>query len=161
MTVLGNSSNPGIAETINYSFELNYSQIVNFVPTFVGAPVVTSSGPLGTFSIGGISMQGYIAFFSPVMVFGSRHAEMDLMGFFSPVIPPLHSPAPIPGQGYGGSWLYSCTSLSTGPCAPFYTGGDIYGTNTVSVHQVPEPGTLCVLMLGALALCLMKKALTN
>jgi len=151
MTVPGNSSSPGIKETINFSFELDYSQIVNFTPIFVGTSTVTSFGPLGTFSIGTNSLQGYIGFFSPV-------AEIDLLGLFSP----LFSPTPaISGQ----VWLYNCTNMPTGPCAPFYIGPglNIYGTASDSAHPVstPEPGTICLSVLGALALCLMKKTLTH
>jgi hypothetical protein len=159
MTVPGNSSNPGVSETINFSFELDYTQLVNYAPTVVGTPTITSFGPLGSFSIGGPSLQNYVGFYSSVMVGATQFAEMDLMGLFSPIF----SPVPIVSEGYGGAWLYSCTSKSTGPCASFYVGPglNIYGTASASVYQVstPEPGTISLFVFGALVLCLTKKAL--
>jgi hypothetical protein len=162
MTVPGNSSNPGVSETMNFSFELDYSQLIaGFNPTVVGTPVVTSFGPLGDFSLAAvIAGQGYIAFLSPLKVGPNQFAEMDLMGSFSPA----YSPIPIVNEGYGGAWLYSCKYMSPGPCAPFDTGqANIYGTANDSVYAVstPEPGTLSLCVLGALALCLMKKTLTH
>jgi len=164
MTVPGNSSNPGVSETINFSFELDYSQLINgYTPSVVGTPVVTSFGPLGEFSLGAVvPSQGYIGFFSPLLVNGTYPAEMDLMGRFSPVGSGA-SLVPIVYNGYGGAWLYSCTNGSTGACAPFYTtpGRNIYGTASASVYLVstPEPGTLCLSVLGVLALCLKRRIL--
>jgi hypothetical protein len=158
LTIPGNSANPGIAETINYSFELDYTKLDNAgFASFVGTPSVTSFGPLGTFAIVNNSSQGYIGFFSPVLTPQNQPAQIDLLGEFSP----LFNPVPVIS---GQAWLYSCTGESTGVCAPFFIGpGNIYGPATASVYAVstPEPGTLCLFGLGALALCLMKKTLTH
>lgn len=126
LAVPGNSSHPGIGQSINYSFELDYSQLEFDFPTVVGTPVVTSFGPLGTFTLGNVSSQGYVGFFSPVV-------EIDLL-FNSLSSPP---PPVISGQ----SWLFSCTDVSTGACAPFYVGPgrNIYGTACASVYAVPNP----------------------
>jgi hypothetical protein len=126
LTVPGNKSNPGVGQSINYSFELDYTQLQFDYPTVVGTPIVTSFGPLGTFSLGNVSSQGYVGFFSSV-------AEIDLL-FQSLSSPP---PPVISGQ----SWLYNCTDVSTGPCAPFYIGPgmNIYGTANASVYAVTTP----------------------
>jgi hypothetical protein len=82
LTIPGNSSNPGVSETINYSFELDYSQLdVNYV---VGTPVITSFGPVFTFSLehgASGAFSGYIGFFSQS---STGYAEIDLLGYFSP-----------------------------------------------------------------------------
>ncbi len=126
LAVPGNSSNPGVGQSINYAFKLNYSQLNFGFPTLVGTPFLHSFGPLGSFSRCEVSSQGYVGFFSPV-------AEIDLL-FQS-----LASPAPpvISGQ----SWLFSCTGISTGVCAPFNLGPgrNIYGTANAAVYTVPEP----------------------
>jgi hypothetical protein len=156
MTVPGNSANPGVSETIDFSFELDYSQMVNFNTTFVGTPTTTSFGPLGSFTaIVNHSASGYIGFFSSA-------AEIDLLGDFSP----FFNPGPVIS---GQSWLYTCSgSLGTNNipiCAPFVSLDpnfvNVYGTASASVDLVatPEPGTLYLFVLGALALCLMKKTL--
>lgn len=126
LAVPGNSSNPGVGQSINYSFKLDYSQLQFNFPTIVGSPIVHSFGPLGVFSLGNVSSQGYVGFFSPV-------AEIDLL-FQSLMSPP---PPVISGQ----SWLFSCTDVSTGPCAPFYIGQgmNIYGTACAAVYAVPSP----------------------
>jgi hypothetical protein len=160
MTVSGNSSNPGVQETVNFSFELDYSQLnQDLEPAIVGTPMVTSFGPLGTFSIASIpSTQGYVGFFSPLPVTpGGYPAEIDLLGDFSPAF----NPVPVIS---GQAWLYPCTAEPTGPCAPFFIGGlNIYGTATATVHLVsaPEPGTLGLCVLGGLALLLRKKLFTR
>jgi hypothetical protein len=156
--VAGNSANPGVGETIKYSFELDYTQALNdpfTMPSIVGTPIITSSGPLGTFSIPfGVNSQDYIGFFSPV-------AEIDLLGDFLPFLSP-NSPVPTIVE----PWLFSCSTtkgLNNPVCAPFYTGLNIYGTASGSVGAVatPEPGTLYLFLFGALALCLMKKILAH
>jgi hypothetical protein len=148
LTIPGNSSNPSVSETINYSFMLDYTRLDNnLMATFVGTPTVTSFGPLGTFAIRNNSSQQYIGFFSSV-------AEIDLLGDFSPTF----SPTPVLA---GQAWLYNCTNMPTGPCARFFigTGMNIYGTASASMHTVatPEPGTLYLSALGVLALFLIKK----
>jgi hypothetical protein len=124
MSVSGNSSNPGVGQSINYSFELDYANAGSSfgLPTVVGQPVITCFGPLGNFDLKVISIQGYIGFFSPL-------AELDLL--FQTLTSP---PPPVVS---GESWLYSCTVVSTGPCAPFYTGSDIYGTACAKVYEIP------------------------
>lgn len=127
LTVPGNSLNPGVGQSINYSFELDYTQLEYGYPTVVGTPIVTSFGPLGIFSLRNVSSQNYVGFFSPL-------AEIDLL-FQQLMSPP---PPVIAGQ----SWLYSCTNVPTGVCAQFYIGPgqNIYGTAHASVYAVPEPG---------------------
>ncbi len=169
LTIPGNSSNPGVSETINFSFELDYTQLVRGLPTVVGTPTINSFGPLGTFLFGtpggspdgaapSNPYQGYVGFFSPSV-------EIDLFGSFAPV----YGPVPVPREGQGAAAIYSCF-LSPTVCSEFYpsgnpapaTGGEglyWYGTSDPSVYAVtvPEPGTLCLSVLGALALCLIKK----
>lgn len=72
LAVPGNSSHPAVGQSINYSFELDYSQLEFDFPTVVGTPVVTSFGPLGTFTLGNVSSQGDVGFFSSV-------EEIDLL----------------------------------------------------------------------------------
>ncbi len=125
LTIPGNKSNPGVGQSINYSFELDYTQLDLGFPTVVGTPVVTSYGPLGTFSLRNVSSQGYVGFFSSV-------AEIDLL------FTTLSSHPPVIG---GQSWLYNCTGVPTGDCAPFYIGPgvNIYGTANASVYAVTTP----------------------
>jgi len=156
LTIPGNSSNPGVGETINYSFELGYfPSLPDFLgtPVIVGTPIVTSFGPLGTYSIGGTSSQNYVSFFSSLGV----HSEIDLLMY------------PFNGNGDTApyafeAWLYGCIGtfgLSQPFCAPFVeldaNGNplDIYGPATAAVYLVstPEPGTLSMSLLGILALC--------
>lgn len=160
LTIPGNT--PGIVETINYSFQLTYTQAEFNNPEMppIEDPSVTSSGPLGTFSLLNNSSQNYVGFFSPA-------AEIDLAGWFAPIFDPV----PVPFQGYGAAEMYSC--LTVAACAEFNNGEIrsgpapqyaiwVDGTNSASVRTVstPEPGTLCLFVLGALALCLMKKTPT-
>lgn len=132
LTVPGNSSNPGVGQLINYSFKLDYTQLDLDYPTVVGTPIITSFGPLGKFTLVNVSSQDYVGFFSPV-------AEIDLL-FESLSSPP---PPVISGK----SWLFSCTDVSTGVCAPFYIGPsmNIYGTADASIYLDPtgEPGMRC------------------
>jgi hypothetical protein len=130
LSVSGNSSHPGIGQSINYSFKLDYSQLEFGFPTIVGTPIVTSFGPLGVFSLGNVSSQGYVGFFSPV-------AEIDLL-FQS-----LMSPGP-PVVGSGQAWLFNCSHDPTGVCALFYLGPgkNIYGPACASVYADPEPEPL-------------------
>jgi hypothetical protein len=150
LTIPGNSSNPDAAETINFSFLLDYLQPAdphNPYPTIIGTPTVTSIGPLGTFSILGVYSQGYVGFFSPV-------AEIDLLMDFIPPPPDIIE-----------SWLYSCegggTLSNAMICASYVTppGTGVYGTASGSVYLVstPEPATACLAVLGVLALGFMRK----
>ena len=127
LAIPGNAANPGVGQSINYSFELDYAQLVNGFPAVVGTPTVTSFGPLGVFALGAVSSQNYVGFFSPV-------AEIDLL-FRSLASPP---PPVISGQ----AWLYSCTNNPAGVCAPFYVGPgtNIYGPAHASVYAVATPG---------------------
>jgi hypothetical protein len=124
LAIPGNSSNPGVGQSINYSFRLNYTVLdpVGF-PTLVGTPKITSFGPLGNFDKCNVSSQGYVGFFSPV-------AEIDL--FFQSLS------SPPPPAISGKSWLFSCTDVPTGVCAPFYIGPgmNIYGTANAAVYLV-------------------------
>jgi hypothetical protein len=159
LTVPGNSSNPGVGETIIYSFELDYSQLIGgYIPTVVGTPVITSFGPLGTFSLeygDSGALQGYVAFFSQSST--GYDAEIDLLGNFAPFASPTPS---ITGE----TWLYYCSNMSA--CSEFTAdgpGNEYPNTATAAVYavQIPEPGTFCLSVLGALALCLMKKTFTH
>jgi hypothetical protein len=135
LEVRGNGSNPSVIETIKYSFELDYTKLIGgYIPTVVGAPRVAAMGSLGTFFLDG----------------ASAVAEIDLLLF------PLFSPS-------GQAWLNNCTNMPGGACAPFNIGEgvNLYGTASVHGVRTPEPGTLCLVLCGALALCLMKKVLTH
>jgi hypothetical protein len=172
LTVPGNSSNPSLHQTINYSFELDYP--TNLVstdggPLLFSTPTVTSAGPLGTFGMGPANLapvlvgpsQGYIEFFS-------TEAEIDLYGSFLTTTAGLPTFTPR----IFASYVYSC--LTPAVCSEFSPVGSLYpnggpgglwwpGTETTSVYQVstPEPGILCLSVLGAFALWLGKKALTH
>jgi hypothetical protein len=168
LTIPGNRSNPGVGETINYAFELDYytAQNGNQVSAIVGTPTITSDGPLGTFymNTGGFGQaDGYVAFFSGPQVSGFTSAEIDLGGYFTPTF----APEPIPVQG-NGSDLWAC--FAPLPCSEFAPPGTNYpnggsdgllwgGTSSSAVYLVstPEPGTLCLLVAGALALGVLKK----
>ena len=140
----------------------------------MSTPTITAFGPLGTFSTevgaGGYITSvnsGYIGFFSgnPSNV-SNGFSEIDLEGFFTPTF----APQPIPIRVQGGALIWSC--FAPLPCSEFqpagsqngpYGGGLLWnGTNTSAVYLVstPEPGTLCLFALGALALGLVKKTLT-
>jgi hypothetical protein len=171
LTIPGNSSNLGVSETINYSFDLDYTRLIGGLPTIVGAPTINSSGPLGTFLFGAPGgspdgaapsnpYQGYVGFFSPSV-------EIDLFGSFAPV----YGLVPVPREGQGAAAIYSCF-LSPTVCSEFYPSGNSapdtggqglywYGMSDPSVYAVtvPEPGGLCLSVLGPLALCLIKKTL--
>jgi hypothetical protein len=166
-SMIVHSSNPTANETINYSFVLDYSQNIGSGAPIVGTPVVTSSGALGTFTFEGINWgNAYAVFNSPI-------ASVDLYGYFST----FWSPVPVVGAAVGGGYegyMYSCTSATV--CPQFYAPGgplpdysqpgfgagglywnDVTGTAVVNAVQTPEPGSLCLLVLGALALWLVKK----
>ena len=169
MTILGNSANPGVSETINYAFEYEPTPNVGLGGQIIGTPTITAFGPLGTLFVtnGGDPENGYIAFVAPHEVGTFSNFEMDLYasnyfwltGALTPV-PEFSSTVwscllPIcsefwPDQDQGFSGL--------GP-----TGTGLYwpGTATAAVYLVPEPGTLWLSVLGALTLCLMKKTLTH
>jgi hypothetical protein len=169
MTIPGNAANPGVGETINYSFEMDYFVDPQYGPqsNVIGTPIVTSFGALGTaFYVAGAGGQanGYVGFFS-----GDPHnvsngfSEIDLEGIFHPTF----GPSPIPSQGPGSVYLWSC--IPPLPCSEFAPPGTLdangelwtqqLGTNTSAVYLVstPEPGTLCLFALGALMLGLIKK----
>jgi hypothetical protein len=175
LTIPGNSANPGVGETINYSFELDYSTDTQGFPTttLVGTPIITSFGPLGTFYSNGQNgtgfsspNSGYFGLFNNPNSNDST-VEIDLIGYFTANFTPV--PQVL------GSTLYSC--FAPEPCSEFqpdrfppgsYSNGygpGLYwdGTATGAVYPVhtPEPETLCLVALGALALCLMKKTLTH
>jgi hypothetical protein len=125
LAVPGNKTHPNVGQSINYCFDLDYADAAsNFgFPTIVGTPNVFSFGPLGVFEVKNVSTQGYVGFFSPV-------AEIDLL-FKSLMSPP---PPAISGM----SWLFNCTDVSTGVCAPFYIGSglNIYGTACAAIYEV-------------------------
>jgi hypothetical protein len=156
MTASANSSNSGVAETINYSFMLDYSSpspAFN-IPRFIGTPTISSSGPLGSFSLGLIQID-YVAFVS-------SGAEIDLIGSFFNNPPTVYT-----------SDFWSCNTQAA--CATFYPdllGGEAVGSQLNSatdlwlkvpcsasgvVRQVPEPGTLSLALLGGLAIPLASK----
>ena len=165
MTIPGNSANPGVSETINFSFELFYPEpVVRGFPIVVGTPVVTSVGPLGDFTMNtagvpGNTVSGYIGFFNPPIGAASTtypevYAEIDLPGDF--LVAPSIS---------GWTWFYICRNPNI-PCSEFTStapGNEYPDTATATIYKVqtPEPGTLCLSVLGVLAFCLMKKTLTH
>jgi hypothetical protein len=182
LTISGSSSNPSVGESINYSFELDYSSLLpGVIPTLVGTPIVTSFGPLGTLGLGypestGVVLdapiQGYIAFFGPGV-------EVDIFGSFVNFPNEVFN-GPTVDNGQDGSAIYTC--LIPAVCSEFYPGiGNCqtcssngngqnggsglwwYGTANASVYLVstPEPGTVCLFVLGGLALCLAKRTLAH
>jgi hypothetical protein len=173
LTLSGNSANPGVSETINFSFELDYATLAaaSGQPTLVGTPTFNAVGPLGTFVFGSISgtginggpESGYVPFFnvsSPSGPSALDAVEIDLNSifFFNPATPnPQFS-----------STMWTCLIPA---CAEFWPGGGLPGptgpggllwpgTATVAVYDVPvpEPATLGFCVLGGLALLLRKKA---
>jgi hypothetical protein len=160
MQVLANSSFPGVGETIDYSFLLDYSSQTGYT-TVVGIPTITSFGPLGAFTMQTGTLNPNTAY----IPFNSSSAEIDLGGFFSASF----SPSPV----VRGADLYSCSTQVA--CTEFWPdslGGSAVGsqvssgiglfapgTATDSVRLVPEPGTLCLFGFGALLFGLKKKFL--
>jgi hypothetical protein len=87
LTVPGNSANPGVGETIKYSFEMDYYTDQNGyqVSAIVGAPVITLFGALGTFYTVTLSGQaGYVGFYNTPVANNSSTAEIDLQGTLLP-----------------------------------------------------------------------------
>ena len=164
LAIPGNSANPGVSETMNYSFELDYSYpSVAGAPSpsvsIVGTPVITPFGPLGQFALrssGGVvadTANGYIGFFNP-------NVEIDLTGNFRD---PNYFHSTIFGSYVWECLLPVCSEFWPGGLpGPSGTGLYWFGTATAAEYPVsiPEPGTLWLSVLGALTLCLMKKTLT-
>jgi hypothetical protein len=154
MTVPGNSANPGVGETVDYSFELDYSYsgINGGYPTIIGTPEAISFGPLGPYAVGTVSSQNYVFF--------GGGPELDLLMDFFPTsgTPTVIEP-----------WLFGCSTafaqMNPAACAPFVEYipgtnilGDVYGTASASVYLVstPEPATMVLCVVGLFALCLKK-----
>lgn len=146
MTVPGYS--PGVGETINYSFELDYVQPggpgTPVGAELTGTPTVTSFGALGTaFSLGYLGYPDYIAFFESGV--SGLALEIDLNGQFDPGIPGL--PAPPPTVLF--SSLFACDPTQVAACSnftvpPLLACGsgrtDIpCGTATAAVYLVSTP----------------------
>jgi hypothetical protein len=174
LTMPGNV--PGVGETINYSFEVDYSLNSNTFNghstfTLIGTPTVTSFGPFGTFTIGGGTgnviggtPEGYVPFYNTSPTGNRQYSvEIDLNSqFFRTLDTSSSFDADIwgcydqtlckefyPGNGIGG------------PNGP-YAGGLYWpGTATAAIYPVsaPEPGTLGLFVLGILALFLGRKLL--
>jgi hypothetical protein len=152
LTIPGNSANPGVGETINFSVELDYAGS-SPTATLVGTPVITSFGPLGTFGIAYVPGSAY------EIGFGSPDAVIELDSSFFTI-------REIPYTFYSDVW--GCFDPVI--CAEFYpissfngpTVGNALlwpGTATAAVYQVstPEPGTLGFCVLGLLTMFLLKK----
>jgi hypothetical protein len=162
LTIPGDSANPTVSETINFSFELDYSPLGEpYLVTVVGAPVVSSVGPLGDFTLFAAAvpsnaMSDYIAFYSPLYgtaAAANGYAEIDLLGNFIVPAPSIT----------GETWFYTCSNPAV-PCSEFtFTspGNEYPHTATATICAVPEPGTLGLGVLGILALFLGKRHLSS
>lgn len=154
LTIPGNSANPGVGETINFSVELDYAGS-SPTATLVGTPVITSFGPLGTFGIAYVPGSAYeIGFGSPDAVIEldteffldknpTDPAFSDVWGCYDPVIcAEFHPISSFNGPTVGNALLWQ-------------------GTATIAIYDVPvpEPGTLGLCVLGVLTLFLTKKRL--
>jgi hypothetical protein len=164
LTVPGSS--PGVGETINYSFELDYVQ-----PGGPGAPegveltgtsTVTSFGALGTaFGLGYVGGADYIAFFEATP---GPSVEIDLNGQFQPGLPFLPAPPPV----VNFSTLFTCDATEVAACSDFTVpplpacgagSEDVpCGTATAAVYLVstPEPSYGPLMLTGIALLGLLK-----
>ena len=133
MEISGN--NPGVGQSINYSFDLYYgnAQQNNGIPEIVGKPVETSFGPLGEFAIQGtgVEIDNLVRFRSPV-------AEIDLTFVLrANSTPPAPPPKVANGVGILGiSVFFSCSTGSNAPCASFPAPGvNTLGTAYAKVYE--------------------------
>jgi hypothetical protein len=152
LTIPGNNSNPGVGETINFSVELDYASS-SPTATLFGTPVITSFGPLGTFGIAYVPGSAYeIGFGSP-----SGVLELDSSFFTS------RDPSdPFYSDVWGCYDPVACAEFFPGGPGPMVGNALLWGgTATAAVYLVstPEPGTLGLCTLGALALFLRKTRL--
>ena len=158
MTILGNSANPGVSETINYAFEYEPTPNVGLGGQIIGTPTITAFGPLGTqFTTNNTDPQnGYIGFFAPGV-------EMDLIASNYFWLTGALTPVPKFSSTVWACLLPACSEFRPDGFPIDTTGTGLYwnGTATAAVYLVPEPGTLWLSVLGALTLCLMKKTLTH
>jgi hypothetical protein len=156
LTVPGSS--PGVGETINYSFELDYVQPGGpGTPEgveFTGTPTVTSFGALGTaFGLGYVGGADYIAFFEATP---GPSVEIDLNGQFQPGLPFLLAPPPV----VNFSTLFTCDATEVAACSDFTVpplpacgagSEDVpCGTATAAVYLVstPEPSYGLLMLTG-------------
>ena len=155
LTIPGNYLNPGVGETINFSFEFD-SGLQSGV---IGTSVITAFGPLGTFTTNGSGRgSSYIAFVASGNGINSG-VEIDLKSqwFFDQSLKPVFS------SEMWSCYLPVCAEFWPAPVGPTLTPGPTGyslqwpGTATAALYLVPEPGTLCLSVLGAVALCLMQK----
>ncbi len=161
LTIPGNYLNPGVIETINFSFKFDPS-----LPTprdLIGTPIITAFGPLGTFTTNGSDPgSSYIAFVAPGNGVNSG-VEIDLKSqwFFNQSLEPVFS------SEMWSCFLPVCAEFWPTPVGPTLIPGPTGyalqwpGTADARVYLVPEPGTLLLSALGVLALCLVKKTLTH
>jgi hypothetical protein len=166
LTVPGYS--PGVGETINYSFEIDYVQPggpgTPVGAELTGTPTVTSFGALGTaFYLGYLGYPDYIAFFEAGAP-GPLALEIDLNGQFEPGIPGL--PAPPPAVLF--SSLFACDPTQVAACSDFTVpplpacgSGRINipcGTATAAVYLVstPEPSHGLLMLTGMALMGLLK-----
>ena len=166
LTVPGSS--PGVGETINYSFELDYVQPGGpGTPEgveFTGTPTVTSFGALGTaFVLGYVGGADYIAFFEATP---GPSVEIDLNGQFQPGLPFLLAPPPV----VNFSTLFTCDTTEVAACSDFTVpplpacgagSEDVpCGTATAAVYLVPtpEPSYGLLMMTGMFLLGLLRAA---
>ena len=130
MAVFGNQTNPGVGQSINFSFDLDYSnaQTAGY-PAVVNKPIVASFGPLGEFYLRSDSQQSYVGFSSPI-------AEIDLQLFPLTATPPQLQPQPTFNVPNGASLR---NPGQTGPTAPFFTGTDVVGPAWAVVYEFETP----------------------
>ena len=159
LTIPGNSANPGVSETINYSFMLDYTNSFQGYYPIVGTPTVTSFGPLGT--LADVQSHSVKPSFLHHWNRLKLHQQVDLAveGPGGQVTPKRH----IRRYSCEGGWGLNNLSV----CGPFmplgadgsYTLHGGYGPATAAVYLVstPEPGTLCLLVFGTLGLGFLKK----
>lgn len=159
LTVPGNSSNPGVGETINYSFELDYVQPggtygdAYVYAEVIGTPTITAFGPLGTaFYTPGGSLglaADYIPFFLDVAPSGGGlglPVEIDLDGQFWPFSAGETAPPP---PTVTSSLLFNCDATQIAACSDFTVPESLgclgsygpfpCGTATAAVYLVPTP----------------------
>jgi len=156
LTIPGNYLNPGVGETINFSFEFD-SSLPNGID-LIGTPIITAFGPLGTFTTNGSDhANSYNAFVaSGNGVNSGVEIDLDSEWFADQSLKPVFS------SEMWSCFLPVCAEFWPAPVGPTLIPGPTGyglmwpGTATAAVSIVPEPGTLCLSVLGALSLCLMQ-----
>jgi hypothetical protein len=148
LTIPGNSANPGMFETINFSVDLDYANSGRY-STLVGTPTITAFGPLGSFSV------VYVPGDNGELGFGSSMAVLELDSeFFGDRNP----------NGLTFSDVWSCSSSTI--CSDFWPGGPpgaitgnalLWGGTANIAVTTPEPAAMWLCALGLLALLVRKR----